>query len=227
MAVGVLAGFGFVSLDRVSRRVRNFLSSFFLALLVPLVFALVSGRSTLNLVLTYRFALFILAPLAALAGVGVFAYVVAHPQRARFVQVLLLVGLLAVLPATTLAWTWNPSFGYGATVTSPIQGSNQWIAEYSDASGVVAGDHLFTYYLLYYLDHPASIDAGMQLFITGDTSTAYNLTGVHTYMLDNGFWLPSGVQWVSLSPGIIDWLEKEPYNALIYNNGEVQLYQRL
>jgi hypothetical protein len=224
----VLAGMGFISLDRVDRRTLIFFSSFFLALLTLLVFALVSGRSTLNLILTYRIALFMLAPLAALAGVGVFAYYVAHPKRARYIQVLLLVALLAVLPATTLAWTNNPFFGYGATVTPPIQASNQWIADYAHpAQEVVAGDHLFTYYFLYYLRQPASIDVGFNLFVQGDISQPYRFVGVHRYMFDNGFWLPSGVQLVPIDLDVIDWLNQQAHNALVYNNGDVQLYRRL
>ncbi|MFX1566577.1 MAG: hypothetical protein ACFFCH_11350, partial [Promethearchaeota archaeon] len=227
VALMILAGLGFISLDRVDRRAQIFLSSFFFALLTLLVFALVSGRSTLNLILTYRIALFTLAPLAALAGVGVFAYFVAHPNRGRYIQVILLVGLLAVLPATTLAWRHNPFFGYGATVTRPIQASNQWIADYSNPAEVVVGDHLFTYYFLYYLRRPASVDVGFDLFVQGDTTQSYGLAGVHWYMFDNGFWLPSGVQLVPIDWDVIRWLNQQPHNALVYNNGEVQLFRRL
>jgi hypothetical protein len=181
----------------------------------------------LSLILTYRFVLFSFAPLSALAGVGVFGYVVTHPRQTRVIQVLLLVTLLAVLPVVTLAFTRDPFFGYGCSVTAPIQQSNNWIADYSEPASTTVGDHLFTYYLLYYRDQPASVDVGRQLLVEGDWSTAYTFVGVHRYLLDNGFWLQSGVQWMPLHPGVIPWLESGTENGLVFNNGEVQIYRRL
>jgi hypothetical protein len=191
------------------------------------VFALVSGRSALSLILTYRLVLFAFAPLCALAGVAVMGYVVTHPQHTRIMQGLLLVSLLAVLPVVTLGFTRDPYFGYGCSVTAPIQQSNDWIAEYSAPASLTVGDHLFTYYLLYYRGHPASVDLGYQLLVDGDWSTAYTLVGVHRYLVENGFWLQSGVQWVPLHPEVISWLERSVANGLVFNNGVVQLYRRI
>jgi hypothetical protein len=92
---------------------------------------------------------------------------------------------------------------------------------------VTAGDHLFTYYQLYYLEVPASIDTGISLFVNGNVSAPYTYAGMHHYMVDNGFWLPSGVQWAPLHPGVIPWLQTSTENSLIFNNGGVQLYRRI
>jgi len=154
-------------------------------------------------------------------------YVVTHPRQTRIMQVLLLVSLLAVLPVVTLAFTRDPVFGYGCSVTPPIQQSNNWVADYRSPASIIVGDHLFTYYLLYYREEPASVDAGYQLLVEGDRSTAYTFVGIHQYLLDNGFWLQSGVQWAPLHPGVIPWLESSAENGLVFNNGVVQLYRRL
>ncbi|MFX1577823.1 MAG: hypothetical protein ACFFCF_11740, partial [Promethearchaeota archaeon] len=223
----LLGAFGYSVLDEVAPKLRIFLSSWILALLGLLLLALVSGRSALSLILTYRLVLFSFAPLCALAGVGVFGYVVTHPRQTRIMQVLLLVTLLAVLPVVTLGFTRDSFFGYGCSVTLPIQQSNNWIADYTEPTHTVVGDHLFTYYLLYYRDEPASVDLGYQLLVEGDLSTAYSLVGVHRYLWDNGFWLQSGVQWVPLHPRVIPWLEESAANGLIFNNGVVQIYRRI
>jgi hypothetical protein len=111
-------------------------------------------------------------------------------------------------------------------VTLPIQQSNNWVADYGEPAPIIGGDHLFTYYLLYYRDQPASVNSGYRLLVTGNLSTPYTYLGVHRYLLDNGFWLQSGVQWAPLHPGVIPWLESSAENGLIFNNGVVQIYRR-
>jgi hypothetical protein len=223
----VLGAFGYSVLDEVSPRLRIFLSSWILALLGLLIFALISGRSALSLILTYRFVLFSFAPLCALAGVGIFGYVVTHPRQTRIMQVLLLVSLLAVLPVVTLGFTRDPFFGYGCSVTTSVQQSNNWIAEYGSPAAITVGDHLFTYYLLYYRDEPASVNVGYDLLVGGNMSVDYTYVGIHRYLFDNGFWLQSGVQWAPINHGVIPWLESSTENSLIFNNGEVQIYRRV
>ncbi len=223
----ILGAVGYSVLDGVSSKLRIFLSSWILALLGLLILALLSGGSALSLILTYRFTLFSFAPLCALASVGVVGYVVTHPRQTRIIQALLLVSLLAVLPVVTLAFTRDPFFGYGCSVTAPIQHSNNWIADYGESAPITAGDHLFTYYLLYYRDQPASVEAGYRLLVMGDFSTAYTYIGVHRYLVDNGFWLQSGVQWAPLHLGVLLWLESGGSNALVFNNGVVQIYRRV
>jgi hypothetical protein len=223
----VLGAIGYSVLDEVSPKLRFFLSSWILALLGLIIFALISGQSALSLILTYRFVLFSFAPLCALAGVGIFGYVVTHPRQSRIIQVLLLVTLLAVLPVVTLAFTRDPFFGYGCSVTAPIQQSNNWIADYGSPAAITVGDHLFTYYLLYYRDEPASVNLAYNLLVGGDVAADYTYVGIHRYLFDNGFWLQSGVQWAPLNPGVIPWLERGAENSLIFNNGEVQIYRRI
>ncbi len=223
----VLAGIGFSSIDRLTPRVKIFLSSWTFAILGLLFFAFFSGRSSLNLILTYRFSIFAIAPLCALAGIGVFLYTTSQPKRARFIQISLIIGLLSVLPVTTLAFARDPFFGYGCSITIPIQNSNQWLAAHSEPNSITVSDHLFTYYYIYYLHQSASIDGGIQLFVDGDQSTTFTYAASHHYMEQNGFWLPSGVQWEALQPGIINWLTYHTSTALIYNNGEVRVFYNL
>ncbi len=226
-AMVLLGAFGYSVLDEVSPRVRIFLSSWILAILGLLLLALISGGSALSLILTYRFVLFSFAPLCALAGIAVIGYVVTHPRQTRLIQVLLLVSLLGVLPVVTLAFTRDPYFGYGCSITPAMQQSNNWIADYREPVQSTVGDHLFTYYLLYYRNQPASVNLGYDLLVEGNLSTSYTYVGVHRYLLDNGFWLQSGVQWAPLHPSVIPWLETSSENGLIFNNGVVQIYRRI
>jgi hypothetical protein len=227
VATCVLAGIGFSSIEKLSPRIKLFLSSWLFAILGLLFFAFFSGRSSLNLVLTYRFSIFTIAPLCALAGIGVFLYTASHPKRVRFIQISLIIGFLAVLPVTTLAFTRDPFFGYGCSITVPIQNSNEWLATRSEPNTVTIGDHLFTYYYLYYLHQSASVEGGIQLFVEGNQEISFTYAATHRYMELNGFWLPSGVQWADLQPSVIYWLAHHTSNALIYNNGDVQIYRRV
>jgi hypothetical protein len=186
-----------------------------------------SGQSSLNIVLTYRFFLFTLEPLCALAGVFVLAYGVTTRRRVRVVQSLLVIGLLAVLPVSTLAFTRDPFFGYGCSITPPIQVSDQWLALHAEPGATIAGDHLSTYYLLYYLNREASTDTGRQLFVDGDLAAPFTFAVRHRYMEENGFWLASGVQWAPVDRTVLTWLADNPGNALVSNNGFVQVYRRL
>ncbi len=228
--LAVLGGLGLVSLDRVSEKARIVLSSWTYAILGLLILAFLGGvvfQLSLGLILTYRLFIFLLAPIAALAGIGVFAYYAAHPARARLIQLLLLVSLLAVLPVSTLSFQRDPFFGYGCSITPPIQASNTWVARTVEPGDLIVGDHLFTFYLLYYQEHPASIAGGIQLFVEGNTTAPFTIAAYHRYMAQHGFWLQTGVQWATVDPAILVWLATHPSNALIYNNGWVTLYRRL
>jgi hypothetical protein len=230
IALGILGGFGLVSLDRVSESEQIFFSSWVYALLGLLVLALIGGllfQFSLGLVLTYRLFIFLLAPVSALAGVGIFAYYRAHPHRSRIIQVTLVLSLLAVLPVTTVAFTRDPFFGYGCSITPAIQTSNHWLADYSTSGEVIVGDHLFTYYLLHYLERPASIERGIQLYVQNNRTTPFTFAGFHQYMLQNGFWLQTGIQWSPIHTQVPLWLMQAPSTALIYNNGIVQVFRRL
>jgi hypothetical protein len=128
---------------------------------------------------------------------------------------------------TTLAFTRDPFFGYGCSVTPPIQTSDQWLALHAGPGAVIAGDHLSTYYLLYYLNREASIDAGKRLFVEGDIAVSFTFAITHRYMEENGFWLASGVQWAPVDGAVLTWLANHAGNALVFNNGVVQTYRRL
>jgi hypothetical protein len=226
LATITLAWMGLASIDRLSIQVKILFSSWMFALFAISFYAFFSGHSSINLILTYRLFIFSLAPLSALAGIGVFAYAASHPRRTRVVQAGLIIGLLAVLPVSTLAFNNDPFFGYGCSVTPPIQTSNEWLATHAPTDAVVVGDHLFTYYMEYYLERSTDVGRGIQLFVGGDRATAFTFAGVHQYMEDNGFWLPSGVQWTPLDLDIVDWLATHTSICLVFNNGEVQLYRR-
>ena len=227
VATVALGGLGLASIDRLSSQARLFLCSWVFALLALTFFAFFGGHSSLNLILTYRIFNFALAPLCALAGVSLFVYAAAHPRRARMLQAGLAIGLLAVLPVATLAFTRDPFFGYGCSVTPPIQASNQWLAASSSPHDVILGDHLFTYYLHYYLGREAPVEDAILLFVVGEKDTPFAFAATHTYMEQNGFWLPSGVQWAPVRDEILSWLASDGGIALVYNNGVVQIYRRL
>ncbi len=226
LATITLAWMGLASIDRLSIQAKILLSSWMFTLFGVSFYAFFSGHSSINLILTYRLFIFALAPLSALAGIGVFAYAASHPRRTRIVQAGLIIGLLAVLPVTTLAFNRDPFFGYGCSVTPPIQASNQWLAAHAPTGAVIIGDHLFTYYLEYYLEQNTDIVGGIQLFVGGDYDTLFTFAGVHKYMKENGFWLPSGVQWTPVDTDIVDWLATHASISLVFNNGIVQLYRR-
>jgi hypothetical protein len=226
LATITLAWMGLASIDRLSTHVKILFSSWMFALFAILFYAFFSGHSSINLILTYRLFIFALAPLSALAGIGVFAYAASHPRRTRIVQTGLFIGLLAVLPVTTLAFNQDPFFGYGCSVTLPIQASNQWLAAHAPTDAVIVGDHLFTYYLEYYLERNTDIVGGIQLLVGGDFATAFTFVGIHKYMEENGFWLPSGVQWTPVDTDVLDWLATHASISLVFNNGIVQVYRR-
>lgn len=226
LATITLAWMGLASIDKLSIKVKILFSSWMFALFGISFYAFFSGHSSINLILTYRLFIFSLAPLSALAGIGVFAYAASHPRRTRVVQAGLIIGLLAVLPVTTLAFNNDPFFGYGCSVTSPIQVSNQWLEAHAPTDAVIVGDHLFTYYLEYYLERNTDIEGGIHLFVGGDHATIFGFAGVHRYMEENGFWLPSGVQWTPLDLDIVEWLATHEEICLAFNNGLVQLYRR-
>jgi hypothetical protein len=48
----------------------------------------------------------------------------------------------------------------------------------------------------------------------------------HRYMKANGFWLASGVQWAPVDVAVRTWLVSHRGNALVFNNGVVQVYRR-
>lgn len=226
-ATVALGGAGLSIVDRLASHQRIFLSSWAFALLGLLFLAIFGVQTPLNIVLTYRFFLFVLEPLCGLAGICVVAYGATTRWRSRSVQGLLVIGLLAVLPVSTLAFTRDPFFGYGCSVTPPIQASDQWLALHAEPSAVIAGDHLATYYLLYYLNREASIDAGERLFVDGNVDTLFTFAVSHRYMEENGFWLASGVQWAPVDGAVLTWLASYPGNALVFNDGVVQVYRRL
>jgi len=226
VATVALGGAGLSIVDRLPSATRIFLSSWAFALLGLLFLVIFSAQSPLNIVLTYRFFLFVLEPLCGLAAVCVIAYGATTRRRARVVQSLLVIGLLAVLPVTTLAFTRDPFFGYGCSITPPIQVSDQWLALHAQPGAIIAGDHLAAYYLLYYLNREASIDAGRQLFVDGDLTAHFTFAVDHRYMKENGFWLASGVQWAPVDGAVLTWLASHPGNALVFNNGVVQVYRR-
>jgi hypothetical protein len=105
--------------------------------------------------------------------------------------------------------------------------SDQWLALHAQPGAIIAGDHLATYYLLYYLNREASIDAGRQLFVDGDLTAHFTFAVDHRYMKQNGFWLASGVQWAPVDGAVLTWLASHPANALVFNNGVVQIYRHL
>jgi len=224
-ATVALGGLGLASLDRLSVQTRVFLCSWVFALLALTFFAFFGGHSSLNLILTYRIFNFALAPLCALAGVSLIVYALSKPRKARLLQAGLAIGLLAVLPVATLAFTRDPFFGYGCSVTPPIQASNQWLVSSSSHQDVILGDHLFTYYLHYYLGREAPIEEAILLFIIGDRNTSFTFAAVHIYMEQNGFWLPSGVQWAPVRNDVLSWLASYGGISLVYNNGVVQIYR--
>jgi hypothetical protein len=226
-ATVALGGAGLSIVDRLASHQRIFLSSWAFALLGLLFLAIFAVQAPLNIVLTYRFFLFVLEPLCGLAGICVVAYGATSRWRSRTVQGLLVIGLLAVLPVTTLAFTRDPFFGYGCSITPPIQASNQWLALHAEPGAVIASDHLGTYYLLYYLNREASVDAGQRLFVDGDVGAPFTFAVRHRYMEENGFWLASGVQWAPVDRAVLSWLASHAENALVFNNGVVQVYRRL
>jgi hypothetical protein len=226
LATITLAWMGLASIDKLSLQVKILFSSWMFALFAISFYAFFSGHSSINLILTYRLFIFSLAPLSALAGIGVFAYAASHPRRTRVVQAGLIIGLLAVLPVTTLAFNRDPFFGYGCSVTTPVQRSNQWLAAHAPSEATIVGDHLFTYYLEYYLERNTDVAGGIQLFVGGDHATDFTFAGFHRFMVENGFWLPSGVQWTPLDSDIADWLAAHAGISLVFNNGIVQLYRR-
>jgi hypothetical protein len=226
LATITLAWMGLASIDKLSIQVKILFSSWMFALFAISFYAFFSGHSSINLILTYRLFIFSLAPLSALAGIGVFAYAASHPRRTRIVQAGLIIGLLAMLPVSTLAFNRDPFFGYGCSVTPPIQASNNWLAAHAPTDAVIVGDHLFTYYLEYYLGRSTDTVSGIQLLVTGDHSTTFTFVGVHEFMEENGFWLPSGVQWTPLDQDVVDWLVTHESICLAFNNGVVQLFRR-